>query len=228
MDQQAPNQPASISASAGPGTAGMAGSTSADTWPRFLDDCDHCRSCSLGDTRQHVVVYRGAVRAPLMIIGEGPGAEEDLQGKPFVGAAGRLLDLLLTAQGFPPESYHIGNIVKCRPPENRVPTEDEAKACRPLLARQFRFVKPSYIVLLGATAYKYFTGLNDGITKIRGRWIEKNGYHIMPTFHPAYILRNDRERVRLFEDLATVRSAMEADGLLAPLDGPPVMPTGRR
>lgn len=228
MDQQAPNQTASVSASAASGTAGMPGSAFADTWPRFLEDCDQCRNCSLGNTRQHVVVYRGSVRAPLMIIGEGPGAEEDLQGKPFVGAAGRLLDLLLTAQGFPPESYHIGNIVKCRPPENRVPTEDEAKACRPLLARQFRFVKPSYIVLLGATAYKYFTGLNDGITKIRGRWIEKNGYHIMPTFHPAYILRNDRERVRLFEDLATVRSAMEAEGLLTPLDGPPVMPTGRR
>jgi len=131
MDQQAPNQPASISASAGPGTAGMAGSTSADTWPRFLDDCDHCRSCSLGDTRQHVVVYRGAVRAPLMIIGEGPGAEEDLQGKPFVGAAGRLLDLLLTAQGFPPESYHIGNIVKCRPPENRVPAGRRSQSLPP-------------------------------------------------------------------------------------------------
>lgn len=199
-----------------------------DTWPRFLEDCDRCRNCGLGESRQRVVVYRGAVRAPLMIIGEGPGAEEDLQGKPFVGAAGRLLDLLLTAQGFTPETYHIGNIVKCRPPENRVPTPEEAKACRPLLARQFRFVKPTYIILLGATAYKYFTGMNDGISKVRGRFIEKNGFHIMPTFHPAYILRNDRERVTLFADLAAVRAAMETDGLIEPLDSPPPMPTGRR
>jgi uracil-DNA glycosylase family 4 len=199
-----------------------------DHWLQFLEDCDLCRDCGLGQSRQNVVVYRGAIRAPLMIIGEGPGAEEDLQGKPFVGAAGRLLDLLLTALGFTNDSYHIGNIVKCRPPENRAPTEDEAKACRPLLARQFRFVKPAYIVLLGATAYKYFTGQNEGITKIRGQWIEKNGYHILPTFHPAYILRNNRERVKLFEDLALVRAAMEADGLIAPLTEPPSMPEGRR
>ncbi len=199
-----------------------------DSWPRFLEDCARCRQCALGETRQQVVVHRGAIRAPLMIIGEGPGAEEDIQGKPFVGAAGRLLDLLLTALGFSEDDFHIANIVKCRPPDNRVPTPDEAKACRPLFARQFRFAKPVYIVLLGATAYKYFTGMNDGISKVRGRFIKKNGYRIMPTFHPAYILRNDRERVSLFQDLATVRSAMETDGLLEPLDGPPAMPTGRR
>ncbi len=198
-----------------------------DTWPRFVEDCEQCRGCSLGNTRRNTVVFRGAVRAPLMLIGEGPGAEEDIQGKPFVGQAGRLLDLLLTALGFPADSFHVANIVKCRPPENRVPTPDEAKACRPLLARQFRFVKPTYIVLLGATAFKYFTGMNDGITKVRGQWIEKGGYHIMPTLHPAYILRNNRERGKLFADLADVRARMEQDGILPPLARTPEMPEGR-
>lgn len=198
-----------------------------DTWPQFMEDCANCRACNLGSSRNNVVVYRGAIRAPLMLIGEGPGAEEDVQGKPFVGQAGRLLDLLITALGFPPESCHVANIVKCRPPENRVPTLEEAKACRPLLGRQFSFVTPKYIVLLGATAYKYFTGLNDGITKVRGKWIEKGGYHIMPTFHPAYILRNNNERGKLFADLAEVRVRMEQDGLLEPLLQKPVMPTGR-
>lgn len=198
-----------------------------DSWPVFVEDCEKCRACGLGFVRRQAVVYRGSIRAPLMIIGEGPGAEEDIQGKPFVGQAGRLLDLLLTALGFPPDIYHVANTVKCRPPQNRVPTPEEAKACRPLLARQFRFVKPAYIVLLGATAFKYFTGMNEGITKVRGEWIEKSGYHIMPTLHPAYILRNNRERGKLFDDLAEVRARMERDGVLPPLAVAPEMPEGR-
>ncbi|MDD2534374.1 MAG: uracil-DNA glycosylase [Eubacteriales bacterium] len=197
-------------------------------WQQFVDTCQSCRQCALGTTRNQAVIWRGACHAPLMIIGEGPGAEEDARGEPFVGQAGRLLDLLLKAYGLDEKTYHIGNIVKCRPPENRVPTEDEAKACRPLLAKQFNLVKPKVIVLLGATAYKYFTGGTEGITKIRGQWIEKNGYLILPTFHPAYILRNNRERVRLWEDIGLVRAKLEELAILPPLIVQPEMPTARK
>lgn len=196
-------------------------------WQHFLQECTQCRNCQLSQTRQQVVVWRGAEQAPLMLIGEGPGAEEDEKGKPFVGAAGRLLDLLLTASGLEPETFHICNIVKCRPPQNRVPTPEEAKACKPLLAKQFRLARPRIIVLLGATAYKYFTGSSDGISKIRGQWIEKNGYLIMPTFHPAYILRNNLERGKLWEDISKVRLKMEELGYLEPLIHQPEMPKGR-
>jgi uracil-DNA glycosylase family 4 len=154
-----------------------------------------------------------------MLIGEGPGADEDRLGRPFVGAAGRLLDLGLDAFGLTGEIIHIANIVKCRPPGNRVPNEEEMRACRPLLAAQFRFVRPKIIVLLGATAFHSFTGSTEGITKARGKWIEKNGYLILPTLHPAYILRSGRERIHLWNDLASVRNRLEEMGLAPSLAG---------
>ncbi len=186
-------------------------------WDEFVSACENCTACPLAATRDRVVVWRGAVPAPLMLIGEGPGAEEDRRGIPFVGAAGRLLDTALDALGLTGDLYHIGNIVKCRPPGNRAPTEDESRACRPLLATQFRFVRPRVIVLLGATAYRNFTGLTDGITKVRGQWIEKNGYLILPTLHPAYILRNGRAKIDLWDDLAQARAKLVELGLAAPL-----------
>ncbi len=198
-----------------------------DSWENFLSDCERCRACPLGATRGKVVVYRGSPKAPLMFIGEGPGAEEDARGKPFVGQAGRLLDLLLEAQGFPESVYHIGNVVKCRPPENRVPTEAEAAACKPLLARQILLVRPRVVVMLGATAYRYITQSKDPISRVRGQWTEKNGFHMLPTFHPAYILRNDRERVVLWQDLALVRRKLEELGYLDPLPNQAAMPSGR-
>jgi DNA polymerase len=149
------------------------------------------------------------------------------RGEPFVGAAGRLLDLLLFAYGLDESLYHIGNIVKCRPPENRAPTEEEARACRPLLARQFNLVKPRVVVLLGATAYRYFTGGREGISKIRGQWIEKDGLYVLPTYHPAFILRNNRERIHLWEDIGKVRSKLEELGIVPPLVCQPEMPQGR-
>ena len=198
-----------------------------DDWETFLNDCDRCRNCPLGSSRRNVAVYRGSLKAPLMFIGEGPGAEEDARGKPFVGAAGRLLDLLLEAQGFPESVYHIGNVVKCRPPENRVPTEEEANACKPLLARQILLVRPKVIVMLGATSYKYITQSKDPISRVRGQWTEKNGFLMLPTFHPAYILRNDRDRILLWQDLLEVRHRLEALGFLPPLPSPTPMPSGR-
>lgn len=202
-------------------------STISPAWQQFIEECQQCRCCPLGQTRHQAVVWRGALQAPLMFIGEGPGAEEDERGMPFVGAAGRLLDLLLTASGLEPNIFHICNIVKCRPPQNRVPTPEEAKACKRLLASQFRLVKPKVIVLLGGTAFKYFTNSNDGISKVRGEWIEKSGTLILPTFHPAYILRNNNERGKLWEDIGKVRAKMEELSYLQPLQHQPAMPQGR-
>lgn len=196
-------------------------------WPDFISECNQCHACSLAETRKNVVIYRGSVEAPLMFVGEGPGANEDLSGQPFVGQAGRLLNLLLEAYDFSPEDYHICNIVKCRPPENRVPTIAEARTCMPLLAKQIRFAKPKVIVLLGKTAYKYFMNTDDPIGKVRGTFIDKNGYLILPTYHPAYILRNNTERITLWKDIGIVRDKMESLGLIPPLEKIPDMPSGR-
>ena len=180
------------------------------SWNDFVKQCESCQACPLGATRTNVVIYRGSVVAPIMFVGEGPGATEDEQGLPFVGQAGRLLQLLLDAQGFSTENYHIANVVKCRPPENRVPTEQEAAACKKLLGTQILICKPKIIVLLGKTAYTLFTGdKNAKMTQIRGAFIEKNGYLIMPTFHPAYILRNNNERIKLWKDIEQVRRKAE-------------------
>lgn len=184
------------------------------TWLDFEKECSECKNCSLGKTRKNVVIYRGSIQAPLMFVGEGPGANEDEQGRPFVGRAGQLLDRLITAQDLPDSCYHICNIVKCRPPENRVPTRDEAKTCMPLLAKQIRFAKPKVLILLGGTAYKYFMNPEDTITKARGRWIEKNGFFILPTFHPAYVLRNGREKITLWNDVALAKEKLLELGFL--------------
>lgn len=189
-------------------------------WQGFLQACQSCKNCELHKTRQNVVVFRGGLNAKLMLIGEGPGADEDRQGRPFVGRSGKLLDSLLEAQEFTNEDYHICNIVKCRPPQNRVPTEEEANACKRLLSAQFTLVKPKIIVLVGATAYKYFTNLNDPISKVRGQWIERGEYFILPTFHPAYLLRNPSKRSDLWQDFKTVRSKMEELNLIKPMSQP--------
>lgn len=198
------------------------------SWNDFVKQCESCQACPLGATRTNVVIYRGSVVAPIMFVGEGPGATEDEQGLPFVGQAGRLLQLLLDAQGFSTENYHIANVVKCRPPENRVPTEQEAAACKKLLGTQILICKPKIIVLLGKTAYTLFTGdKNAKMTQIRGAFIEKNGYLIMPTFHPAYILRNNNERVKLWKDIEQVRRKAEEMGLMERLPAQPDIPTER-
>ncbi len=197
------------------------------TWPDFVTECNQCENCELARSRKNVVIYRGSIEAPVMFVGEGPGASEDEQGQPFVGQAGRLLSLLLDAYGFTPKDYHICNIVKCRPPENRVPTKEEARACMPLLAKQIRFAKPKIIVLLGSTAYKYFLTPQEPISKARGIWIEKSKFLIMPTFHPAFILRNNNQRILLWRDIGLVRSKMEELDLISPLHNEPEMPSGR-
>ena len=163
---------------------------------RLAEACDGCRRCGLAATRTHVVVSRGNPRARLMVIGEGPGAQEDEQGSPFVGRSGQLLDRMLESVGIDSNrDAYVCNIVKCRPPENRKPTALEMAACRPWLDQQIQLVDPGVILLAGATAVEGMLGIKGGITKLRGQWRQWDGRWLMPIFHPSYLLRNaSRER----------------------------------
>lgn len=179
------------------------------------EHCSRCHRCELGDTRKHVVVSRGNPAASIMIVGEGPGEQEDEQGLPFVGKSGQLLEKILAAVRLSTDNdVYICNIVKCRPPENRVPTTAEVNACRGYLMEQIRLVDPKVILLTGATAVKGITGIKQGITKIRGQWIEWDGRLCMPIFHPAYLLRNpSREKGSpkwlMWQDIQTVRAKLD-------------------
>lgn len=164
-----------------------------------------CRSCRLCEKRTNVVPGQGHPNPDIMFIGEGPGADEDEQGLAFVGRAGQLLTDIIKAMGYARDEVFIGNIVKCRPPDNRKPEPDEMAACLPFLERQIALLKPRYIVTLGATAY---TGLfkeeEVAITKQRGVWREFNGIPVMPTLHPAYLLRNPAAKRDVWADMKAV------------------------
>lgn len=150
-----------------------------------------CAACGLSKSRTHVVFGEGNPDAKLMIVGEGPGEDEDLQGRPFVGRSGQLLDKILESVGIAREGIYVANIVKCRPPQNRVPETLESKTCTSMwLSRQLELVKPQIIIPLGATALEYFAGEKLSITKVRGKFFEWQGIQIFPMFHPAYLLRN--------------------------------------
>ena len=150
-------------------------------WEAFEAKCKGCNNCGLRAGCANVVIYRGSRKAPLMIIGEAPGENEDIQGLPFVGRSGQLLQNLLGSYGFTSNDYHICNIAKCRPPQNRRPTPEEIHACKPLLAEQFMLVRPKVILLCGSTAYEGFFGTKPVMHDVRGVFIEKNGYYIMTT-----------------------------------------------
>jgi DNA polymerase len=177
--------------------------------------CQSCQRCGLAAGRTHVVVSRGNPQASLLIIGEGPGQQEDEQGKPFVGKSGQLLDKILASVELDPaRDVYICNIVKCRPPGNRVPTPDEMAACKGYLLEQIRLVNPQIILLTGATAVKGILGLKEGITKIRGQWFEWQDRLCMPIFHPAYLLRNQsREKGGpkwlMWQDIQAVKAKLE-------------------
>ena len=162
-----------------------------------------CILCGLHKTRNKSVFGDGNPRAELMFIGEGPGRDEDEQGLPFVGKAGQLLTRMIIAMQFTREEVYIANIVKCRPPENRNPTDEEAEKCLPYLNRQIDIIRPKVIVLLGAVPLKHLLGLTV-ITKIRGTWYEYRGIKVMPTLHPAYLLRNPPAKKEAWEDLQKV------------------------
>lgn len=164
-----------------------------------------CGNCGLRSGCQGVVFGKGSSSARLMFIGEGPGAEEDRLGLPFVGAAGKLLDKIIDAGGFDMSDVYIANIVKCRPPGNRVPAKEEADACRPWLNAQIELINPSIIVLLGSVALQNMIDPGARITRDRGRWVVRDGIHIMPTYHPAALLRDETKKRPVWEDIKQVR-----------------------
>lgn len=178
---------------------------------QLKEHCHACQRCGLAETRTHVVVERGNPQAKILIIGEGPGEQEDLQGLPFVGRSGQLLDKILASVNLDPrQDVYICNIVKCRPPKNRVPTPEEASACVPYLLEQIRLVNPPIILLTGATSVRGLTGDKRGITKIRGEWIRWQDRWCMPIFHPAYLLRNpsrdpDSPKAKMWQDIQEIR-----------------------
>jgi len=167
-----------------------------------------CHRCKLGAGRTRLVFGVGAPAAELMFVGEGPGADEDLQGEPFVGKAGQLLTRMIEAMGYRREQVYIANVVKCRPPGNRNPEPDEIESCEPFLKRQIEAVRPRVIVALGKFAAHTLMRSTIPITRLRGQWSEYQGVKLMPTFHPAYLLRSPHEKSKAWDDLKLVLAAL--------------------
>lgn len=165
---------------------------------------EDCKKCKLSQNRLNIVWGKGNEHANVMFIGEGPGAEEDKTGLPFVGKAGKLLDMAFQAVGIDKDSVYIANVVKCRPPGNRNPEADEIEACSGYLKEQIQQINPKIIVLLGSVALKAFLGNQYKITESRGKWFEKDGRDIMPTFHPAALLRDEAKKIFLYQDLLKI------------------------
>ena len=174
------------------------------TWEELENSIKNCQKCNLCKARQNIVFGLGNKNATIMFIGEGPGADEDRLGEPFVGRAGKLMNMAFKMVGINRENVYIANIVKCRPPQNRNPKEDEATACLDYLRNQVVLVKPKIIVLLGSVALKNILGKEYGITASRGKWIEKKGITYMPTWHPAALLRDENKKIDFIKDLMLV------------------------
>ena len=168
------------------------------------EELKDCRRCKLYKERNHIVFGEGNEDARLMLIGEAPGHEEDLQGRPFVGAAGHLLDNMLKAINLSRREVYIANIVKCRPPQNRKPERDEIEACKPFLLKQIDIIKPSIICTLGSIATQTLLETKTPITKLRGHIYDFSGIKLIPTFHPAYLLRNPYQKKGAWEDLKLI------------------------
>ncbi|MBZ5639283.1 MAG: uracil-DNA glycosylase [Acidobacteriia bacterium] len=176
------------------------------------EEIGDCTRCKLHAGRNHIVFGVGNPNARLMFVGEGPGADEDARGEPFVGRAGRKLDEMIRAIGLDREDVYIANVVKCRPPENRAPEPDEIGTCVPFLFAQIEAIRPRVLVALGAPAAKTLLGTRVGITQIRGTWGTFRGIPVMPTFHPAYLLRayTPENRRKVWEDLKAARAKMDS------------------
>jgi uracil-DNA glycosylase family 4 len=198
-----------------PPEATVAGATSLKDLEQAIQGC---LACPLGAGRLRFVFGEGNPQAGLMFVGEGPGRDEDLQGRPFVGKAGELLDKMIQAIGLQRDQVYIANVVKCRPPDNRTPAPEEASACLGYLRRQIELIQPKVIVTLGATPLRELVGVSEGVTKARGQWkrVEIGGRSIpvMPTFHPAYVLRQYTAEVRkaVWEDLKMAKAWVDAPG----------------
>jgi uracil-DNA glycosylase family 4 len=179
-----------------------------DTLLKTREDLGECTRCKLHKTRNKIVFGDGSPKADLVFIGEGPGADEDAQGLPFVGRAGKLLTQMIEAMGLRRGDVYICNVVKCRPPENRQPEKDEVTACSPFLFRQLDVLKPKVIVCLGSTAAQTLLQTNRGISHFRGEWLDFRGYKMLATYHPAYLLRNPGAKGEVWKDLQKVMAEL--------------------
>lgn len=167
-----------------------------------------CRRCRLHQSRKHIVFGEGNPSAPVVFVGEGPGHEEDRQGRPFVGAAGRLLDRIILAVGWQRRAIYICNVLKCRPPGNRDPQSDEIDQCGPFLKRQLRAIRPQAILALGSFATRFLLSSEQPISRLRGRLHQFEGIPVVPTYHPAYILRNPLRKRQVWEDVQLLLTLM--------------------
>ncbi|HSS21135.1 MAG TPA: uracil-DNA glycosylase [Pyrinomonadaceae bacterium] len=178
----------------------------ADIWA----DIGNCTRCELCEKRTNIVHTDGTHSARLMFVGEAPGADEDAQSRPFVGRAGQLLTKMIEAIGYKREEVLIGNVNRCRPPGNRPPTPEEAALCKPFLLREIAVVQPEVIVVMGNTAMRNLLDIKQGITRVRGEFQDYQGVKVMPTFHPAYLLRDPSKKKETWEDLKKVRAYLDA------------------
>ena len=183
---------------------------STETFEQIHAEIGDCTRCPLHLERKHVVHTEGNRKARLMFVGEAPGADEDIQARPFVGRAGQLLTKIIEAIGLKREEVLIGNVNRCRPPGNRAPTTEEATTCKPYLLREIAIVQPEVIVVLGNTAMKNLLDTREGITRLRGRFQDYKGIKVMPTFHPAYLLRDPSKKRETWEDLKMVRDYLDS------------------
>ena len=183
---------------------------SSETFEQIHAEIGDCTRCPLHQERTHVVHTEGNRKARLMFVGEAPGADEDIQSRPFVGRAGQLLTKIIEAIGLKREEVLIGNVNRCRPPGNRAPTTEEATMCKPYLLREIAVVQPEVIVVLGNTAMKNLLDTREGITRLRGRFQDYKGIKVMPTFHPAYLLRDPSKKRETWEDLKKVRDYLDS------------------
>jgi DNA polymerase len=184
---------------------------STETLEQIWADIGDCTRCGLCEGRTQVVHTHGDHNARLMFVGEAPGADEDAQGKPFVGRAGQLLTKMIEAMGMKREDVIIGNVNRCRPPGNRQPTLEEAAICRPFLFREISAIQPEIIVVMGNTALHNLLEIREGITRVRGQFRDFRGIKVMPTFHPAYLLRDPSKKRETWEDLKTVRDYLDSN-----------------
>jgi DNA polymerase len=180
-----------------------------ETFEQIHAEIGDCTRCPLHQQRTHVVHTEGDRKARLMFVGEAPGADEDIQARPFVGRAGQLLTKIIEAIGMKREDVLIGNVNRCRPPGNRTPTTEEASVCKPYLLREIAVVQPEVIVVLGNTAMKNLLDTCEGITRLRGQFQDYKGIKVMPTFHPAYLLRDPTKKRETWEDLKKVRDYLD-------------------
>jgi uracil-DNA glycosylase family 4 len=193
LDSPGPVASASVSAGSTPDLAALS---------KFLEGCPRCK---LSKSRTNIVFGQGNPKAELMFVGEAPGRDEDEQGLAFVGAAGKLLTKIIEAMGYTREQVFIANVLKCRPPNNRNPEPDEVASCRPFLEEQIRLIAPRVIVTLGTFSAQALLETDESIGRLRGRWRSARGVRVMPTFHPAFLLRSPERKKDVWEDMKLVR-----------------------